>query len=176
MTDWIILLRGVMPTGRNRVPMAPLREALEAAGLREVRTWIQSGNVLVRSRRSQASLERLVHGVIRTAFGGDIAVLARPVDFFRDAVARNPFPDASPDDLYYTLLAREPESARLQALRAHDGGADRIVVDGDLAYVHCAGRYSDTRLNNACIERKLAMPTTTRIANTIHRLLEMSEA
>jgi uncharacterized protein (DUF1697 family) len=176
MTDWIILLRGVMPTGRNRVPMAPLREALEAAGLRDVRTWIQSGNVIARSRRSQASLERLVHEVIRDRFGGDIAVLARPVDFFREAVARNPFPGASPDDLYYTLLAREPESLRLRALLAHDAGADRIAVDGALAYVHCAGPYSATRFNNACIERKLAMPATTRIANTIHRLLEMSEA
>jgi uncharacterized protein (DUF1697 family) len=176
MTDWIVLLRGVMPTGRNKVPMAPLREALGAAGLHGVRTWIQSGNVLARSRRSQGSLERLVHEVIRDRFGGDVAVLARPVDFFREAVARNPFPGASPDDLYYTLLAREPDPERLHALLAHDVGADRIVVDGDLAYVHCAGPYSDTRLNNAFIERKLAMPATTRIANTLHRLLEMSKA
>jgi uncharacterized protein (DUF1697 family) len=176
MTDWIVLLRGVMPTGRNKVPMAPLREALEAAGLRDVRTWIQSGNVLARSRRGQGALERLVHDVIHDTFGGDIAVLARPVAFFRDAVARNPFPDASPDELYYTLLSHKPEPVRLQALLAHDGGADRIAVDGDLAYVHCVGRYSDTRLNNACIERKLALPATTRIANTIHRLLEMCDA
>ena len=176
MTDWIILLRGVMPTGRNKVPMAPLRAALEAGGLRDVRMWIQSGNVIARSRRTRASLERLVHEVIRDSFGGDLAVLARPVAFFREAVARNPFPDASPDDLYYTLLSREPEAARLQALLAHDGGADRIAVDGDLAYVHCAGPYNETRLNNACVERKLAMPATTRIANTIHRLLEMSDA
>lgn len=176
MTDWIVLLRGVMPTGRNKVPMAPLREGLETAGLRDVRTWIQSGNVLARSRRTRTSLERLVHEVIRDTFGGDIAVLARPVDFFREAVERNPFPDAAPGHLYYTLLAREPDPLRLQALLAHDGDADRIAVDGDLAFVHCAGAYNETRLDNACIERKLAMPATTRIANTIHRLLELCDA
>jgi uncharacterized protein (DUF1697 family) len=176
MTEWIVLLRGVMPTGRNKVPMAPLRGALEAAGLRDVRTWIQSGNVIARTRRGQASLERLVHDVIRDCFGGDIAVLARPVDYFRAAVERNPFPDASSVDLYYTLLARRPERDRLMALLAHDGGADRIAVEGDLAYVHCAGAYSDTRLNNATIERKLGLPATTRIGNTIHRLLAMCAA
>ncbi|NUS38579.1 MAG: DUF1697 domain-containing protein [Lysobacter sp.] len=176
MSEWILLLRGVMPTGRNRVPMAPLRAALEAAGLRGVRTWIQSGNVIAHSRRGQASVERLVHDVIRETFGGDIAVLARPTGYVRDAVARNPFPDASPNQLFYTLLSRAPEPARLQALLAHDGGAHRIHVDGDLAFVHCAGRYSDTRLNNACIERKLAMPATTRVANTIHKLLELCDA
>ena len=50
MSTYIVLLRGVMPMGKNKVPMAELRTALEAAGLREVRTYIQSGNVIVSTR------------------------------------------------------------------------------------------------------------------------------
>jgi uncharacterized protein (DUF1697 family) len=49
MTNDIILLRGVMPSGKNAVPMAPLRAALEKAGLHKVRTYIQSGNVLAQA-------------------------------------------------------------------------------------------------------------------------------
>ncbi|NLD34588.1 MAG: DUF1697 domain-containing protein [Clostridiales bacterium] len=47
MHTLILLLRGVMPTGKNKVPMARLREVMEAAGYGRVRTWIQSGNLLI---------------------------------------------------------------------------------------------------------------------------------
>jgi uncharacterized protein (DUF1697 family) len=56
MPNIIVLIRGVMPSGKNVVPMARLKEALEAAGLKDVRTYIQSGNVIFNSRFSQASL------------------------------------------------------------------------------------------------------------------------
>ena len=49
MQTYIVLLRGVMPTGKNRVPMAALREALTRAGFEGVATWIQSGNAIVRT-------------------------------------------------------------------------------------------------------------------------------
>ena len=61
MKTTIILLRGVMPTGKNKVLMAPLRTALEEVGLSQVRTYIQSGNVIVSTRLGLPAVERLVH-------------------------------------------------------------------------------------------------------------------
>lgn len=177
MATQIILLRGVMPVGKNKVPMAPLRDALEAAGLRQVRTYIQSGNVIATTRLGQAKLERLVHDVIAQEFGGDIAVLARPVAYFEKVLVRNPFRKAEPARLYYTLLAQEPSPQLLADFLAPGYAPDRIEVVGDMAYVLVgATRYSDLKINNNYIERKLKLAATTRVHNTIAKLAEMAGA
>jgi len=176
VSTWIVLLRGVMPIGRNKVPMAPLREALDAAGLRSVRTYIQSGNAIVSTRLRQAALEKLVHDVIAREFGGDIAVLARPLDYFEAALARNPFRKADPGKMYYTLLAQAPPQQLLADFLAPGHAPDRIEVIDDMAYVLCATKYSDLKINNNFIERKLKLAATTRVHNTITKLVELGHS
>ncbi len=174
MKDQIILLRGVMPTGKNKVPMAPLRAALERAGLENVRTYIQSGNVIASSALDREALERLVHDVIEAEFGGDIAVLARPAAYFKDALARIPFAGADTSKLYFTLFASAPDAALLQGFLAPGHAPDRIEVLGDMAYILCATKYSDLKINNSHIERKLKVTATTRVYNTIAALVKLS--
>ena len=77
MKNYAIFLRGVTPTGKNRVPMAELRPALSNAGLLDVQTYIQSGNVVAKSSLDQASIQSLVHDVITREIGADIAIIAR---------------------------------------------------------------------------------------------------
>jgi uncharacterized protein (DUF1697 family) len=174
MTTQIILLRGVTPTGKNKVPMAPLRLALEASGLGNVRTYIQSGNVLAESTLAQPRLETLVHDVIAEQFGGDITVLARSQSYFGSTLQRIPFNDADRSKLYFTLLARDPDDARRAAFLAQDFAPDRLHVAGDMIYVLCATKYSDTKFNNSFIERRLKVAATTRVFNTIAKLVELS--
>jgi uncharacterized protein (DUF1697 family) len=102
MKTWIILLRGVMPTGKNKVPMSLLRSALRAAGLHGVKTYIQSGNLVVSSDLQRQALEALVHNVIAEQFGGDNVVLAREPNYFRRALALNPFAGEYTARLYYS--------------------------------------------------------------------------
>lgn len=176
MNKHIILLRGVMPFGKNKVPMAALREVLENAGLNDVQTYIQSGNVIASSGLSQAALERTVHEVIVEKFGGDIAVLARTPAYFKDALAQNPFAGADSTKLYFTLLSSVPEPGLLQAFLAPGYAPDKIAVVDDMAYVQCATKYSDLKINNNFIERKLRIAATTRVYNTITKLVELSES
>ena len=164
-----------MPTGKNRVPMAPLRAALEKAGLANVRTYIQSGNVIAASRTTQAGVETLVHDVIQSEFGGDLAVLARTPAELRGRLARNPFQGEETTRLYFTLLAKKPEAGLLKALLARDHAPDKIAVIGDMVYLLCATRYSDAKqLNNNVIERRLKLDATTRNHNTMTRLIELA--
>ena len=80
MTTYIALLRGVNVGGNNKVPMAVLRTALEADGFANVRTYIQSGNVLVDATRSSPSkIAGRVKAVIQDTFGLDIATIVRRV-------------------------------------------------------------------------------------------------
>lgn len=174
MKKQIVLLRGVTPTGRNKVPMAQLRVALERAGLKQVRTYIQSGNVLVSSALAQHRLEQLVHDVIEENFGGDLAVLAREAAYFERALANSPFAGQDPARLYFTLLAAKPEAGVLDAFLAPGYLPDRIEVIDDMAYILCATKYSDLKINNNFIERKLRIAATTRVHNTIAKLVSLS--
>lgn len=174
MNTKIILLRGVMPTGKNKVLMAPLRAALEAAGLQNVRTYIQSGNAIVSTALEQPAIEDLVHHVIKDQFGGDIQVVARSPSYFIEVMNNNPFKDEDPTKLYFTLLKARPEDFLLQAFHALSHGPDRVRVVGDMAYVLCATKYSELQANNNFIEKKLKVVATTRNFNTMSKLIALS--
>lgn len=173
MNTYIILLRAVMPTGKNKVPMAPLRTVLEQAGLASVRTYIQSGNVVAVSDLEQSALETLVHDVIAREFGGDITVLARSVSYFQTLLARNPFANADPAQLYFTLLAGIPEPQLVAAFLAQDHAPAQVQVIDDMVYILCATSYSDTRANNTFIERRLKLAATTRVYKTIAKVVAL---
>ena len=165
-----------MPTGKNKVLMAPLRSALETAGLQEVRTYIQSGNVIASTALGQTELENLVHRVIKAELGGDIQVVARSPAYFSQVMNGNPFKDEDPSRLYYTLLKTQPEKTVLQAFLDLGHAPDRVQVVGDVAYILCATKYSELKANNNFIEKKLKLVATTRNFNTMSKLLALSTA
>lgn len=101
MNAFVILLRGITPSEKNMVLMAPLRVALEKAGLKDVRTYIQSGNVVARSNLPIIELERLVHKIIHRNFGGDIDVLARTPDQLSEILKHNPFEEGVERDFIF---------------------------------------------------------------------------
>ena len=174
MATQIILLRGVMPTGKNKLLMAPLRTALEEAGLGDVRTYIQSGNVIASTELGQPAIQKLVHTVIKEKFGGDIHVLARSPSYFIEMMENNPFKRADPTKLYYTLLADEPDSSLLKPFDDLGHAPDQVCVVGDIAYVLCATQYRDLKANNNFIEKKLKVTATTRNFNTMSKLIALS--
>ncbi|MBI4998560.1 MAG: DUF1697 domain-containing protein [Rhodocyclales bacterium] len=176
MKPYAIFLRGVTPTGRNRVPMAELRVALAKAGLIDVQTHIQSGNVIARSALDAAATEQLVHEVIARDIGADIAVMARTPRQLADILAGIPFPAADTSKLYFSMLSARPAPKPLQALLATDFAPDRVAVVGDTIYSLYATRYSDSKFNNNFFERKLKVAATTRNFNTMSRLMELGEA
>jgi uncharacterized protein (DUF1697 family) len=153
--------------------MAPLRVELEKAGFKNVRTYIQSGNIVAASSLSQSELEKLVHNIIKENFGGDIKVLARTVNQFRDIIARNPFKNADTSKLYFTFLAAKPDDVLIREFLAQGYSPDQVEIIDDTVYVLCATRYSDLKANNNFIERKLKVASTTRIYNTVVKLAEL---
>jgi uncharacterized protein (DUF1697 family) len=175
MDTYVILLRALMPKGKNVVPMAPLRTALGEVGLADVRTYIQSGNVIARSALGQSDVEQLVHDVIAREFGGDITVLARSAEQFRRILAADPFPDAPPAQLFLTLLAAPPDPERVRAFLEPGYAPDEVRVIDDAVFVRVASSYSAVKANNAFIERKLKVAATTRVYTTVLRLAALIE-
>jgi len=174
MNQYAILLRGVMPTGKNRVPMAELRAALSKAGLRDVQTYIQSGNVIASSELTQSSLETLVHDVILREIGADIAVIARTHAQLNRVMAGNPFPLSAAPRTYFSLFSAAPPAHLTEALARLDFSPDSVHIGPDALYTLYATKHSDSKFNNNFFERKLKVPVTTRNFNTLSRLVALS--
>ncbi|MFA7403442.1 MAG: DUF1697 domain-containing protein [Pelobacteraceae bacterium] len=175
MQTYILLLRGVMPTGKNRVPMAALRIALAEAGPADVRTYIQSGNVIAKSDLNPIGISQLVHDTIKQKIGADITVITRTPEQLKRVLAGNPFPNADLSRLYYSLLSSPPAPKQLQEFLEIDFTPDEIRVVGDTIYTLYATKLSDSKFTNNFFERKLKIASTTRNFNTVTRLVELCE-
>jgi uncharacterized protein (DUF1697 family) len=174
MKKYAILLRGVTPTGKNRVPMAELRIALTEAGLLDVQTYIQSGNVVANSALSQSSLESLVHDVILQDIGADIVVIARTHAQIKRVMEANPFPLDESFRTYFSIFAGQAESRLVDELSQFEFSPDRVLITKHAIYTLYATKYSDSKFNNNFFERKLKVATTTRNFNTMSRLVELT--
>jgi uncharacterized protein (DUF1697 family) len=155
--------------------MAQLRERLTQAGLNDVRTYIQSGNVIAASNTSQAKIEQLVHDVIKENFGGDLAIIARTHTQLKTVLKKNPFSRSNNSRLYFTFFASRPEDTLLKGLLANDFSPDKIEVIGEVIYTLYATRYSDSKFNNNWFERRLKISATTRNWNTLTSLAALVE-
>lgn len=91
MTTYVILLRGVTPSGKNKIPVSRFREELEKAGFAHVRTYIQSGNTLVDTELPAHTVEKSVRELIRNTIGPDLAVIVRTGEELEVALEENPF-------------------------------------------------------------------------------------
>jgi uncharacterized protein (DUF1697 family) len=154
--------------------MADLRVALTDAGLVDVRTYIQSGNVIARSHLDPARIGSLVHEVIEQRIGADITVITRTPEQILDVLARNPFTAADSSKLYFSLLSSPPAPELLRGLAGTDFAPDRVKVMGSTIYCLYATKLSDSRFTNNFFERKLKVAATTRNFNTMSRLVELT--
>jgi uncharacterized protein (DUF1697 family) len=172
--NYVILLRGVTRTGKNRVPMVELRTALRNAALLDVQTYIQSGNVVAKSRLDQSSIQSLVHEIIAREIGADIAVIARTHDQLKHVLEDIPFPQTAASRTYFSLLAAPPASHLIDDLRQLDFSPGGVKVIGNTIYTLYATKHRDSKFNNNFFERKLRVTATTRNFNTMSRLVELS--
>ena len=174
MKRWIILLRGVTPTGKNKVPMAALRQALSKAGFENVRTWIQSGNVLVDTELDRAQTEAAVQRVLREDIKTELAVIVKTTQEIRKGLEGNPFIDLPLERVFFGFFNEMPPSGKVSALLSLDFGEDLLRISPNAVYTFIPGTAARTQLNNAWLQHKLGTALTFRNANTLNKLVEMA--
>lgn len=175
--EQIILLRGVMPSGKNSIPkMAILRQHLEEAGFERVRTYIQSGNILLLSDLPKELLSQRIHDLIKERIGADLAALVFLPEELQAWVDSRPFADdLDPSRIFFTMTMERPTADRLQALAEKTWGEEAALhLTERCAYIYAPKSYKNTRLTNNALERYLGVTCTTRNLNTIRRLLSLS--
>jgi len=174
VTAYVALLRAVNVGGKNRVPMAPLREALAARGLEDVTTILQSGNVLCRSGQRQSAVAKVVAEAIEDAFGLQIGVVVRSTAELADVVGGNPFlangRDLDPRSLHVAFLEKRPAAAAVAALDSRRSPPDAFAVRGRDVYLSYPNGSGRSRLTLDYLERVLGVQGTARNWRTVQRL------
>lgn len=158
-------------SGRNKIAMSDLRTGFETLGHTEVRTYIQSGNVVFAAKRGTAArLQSAIEKSIATNFELDVTVLVRTRAELAAVLERNPFGT----EAYVTFLDAVPARARVAALDPAPYAPDEFTVHGREVFVRCPNGYGRTKINNAFFERKLAAKATTRNWKTVTTLYDWS--
>jgi uncharacterized protein (DUF1697 family) len=175
VSTYVALLRAVNVGSRNRVQMAALRALCDDLGYSDVVTYIQSGNVVLRSPvRSAAAVERALTRAIQKELGLAITVIARSKDDVAKVVSNNPFPKAEPNRLHVAFLDAKPAATRVRALETFDAGRDEVEVRGREAYLHTPQGYGVSKLSGAFVETQLRVVATARNWNTVVKLLDLA--
>ena len=172
----IALLRGVNVGGKNKLPMRDLASFFEAASASDVRTYIQSGNVVFTA--TPATAKRCIPEVqrqIEKQFGFRPAIILRTHGELRACAAANPFlPDAASNALYVGFLLNAPEPSRAAALDPNRSPGDSFALQGREIYLNLRRGAATTRLTNDYFDRALAATSTIRNWRTVLKLIELS--
>jgi len=173
----VALLRGINVGGKNKLPMKDLAAMFTEAGCDDVRTYIQSGNVLFRARPALARrVPELVTRAIADRAGLRVPVVTRTAAELAKVVSANPLLRAGADHakLHVAFLAKQPAAGRVAGLDPDRSPPDEFVVRGREIYLHCPGGVARTKLTNDYFDSRLATTSTVRNWNTVLKLLELS--
>ena len=166
-----------MPSGKNRIPkMAELRDAIEAEEFAEVTTYIQSGNIVLRSPLSKEETSVRISEIIHAYCGAELQVITTDASELKKHLRGNPFGDEYQQDrVFYTTTMEPFDPKRIAALCQEDFGEEELrMVEGRL-YMYLPKDASRSKLSNNFLEKKLKFTATTRNRNTLARLIELAE-
>jgi uncharacterized protein (DUF1697 family) len=176
---YIALLRGINVSGNNVIKMADLIKSFEKINFRNIKTYVQSGNVIFDYELIEtAKLENKIEENISQTFGLSVKTIVRTSDELMEIINNNPFTkeqNVEFDKLHITLLSEEPEPTLVSALNINKEKNEIFKVISREVYLYCPNGYARTKLNNTMFEKKLNTSATTRNWKTIIKLLEISK-
>jgi uncharacterized protein (DUF1697 family) len=179
MATYISMLRGINILGRKRVEMSRLREMLEGMGFGQVRTYINSGNVVFKTGKSATSaLSKKIEERMMAEFGFSALVITRTASELERAIEGNPFVRESrsdPSRVFIGFLTQAPKADAVERLQARAAKAEQAHCCSKEIYVYYVeGMGRAKLLTHGVLERVLAVSVTMRNWNTVSKLHEMA--
>jgi uncharacterized protein (DUF1697 family) len=191
MASHVALLRGINVGGRNKVPMADLREVVTSLGHIGVSTYIQSGNVLFSTAGTDtARLTATLESAIAERFGIRVSVVVLSRDELAAVLAGNPYPDEPNPRLVHVvfLTAKPPKDlldriAAAASTAAAKGSRDTVQVAGQALFLHTPDGFGTSELAQVLLriigapgqQKKQALAATARNWATATKLLSLCE-
>ncbi|MCB2230987.1 DUF1697 domain-containing protein [bacterium] len=178
MPTYIALLRAVNLLGHNRIAMAHLRESFESMGFSDVRTYIQSGNVIFNStKRSVPVVTKSIESAIEQEFGKPIRVTVRTAGEMAAIAQNNPLMSeygADTKRLHVAFLTEQPSANLVKKIDPGQYLPDRFAVVNREIYLYLANGVAGSKLTTTLFDKKLQVLSTVRNWRTVTTLAEMS--
>jgi uncharacterized protein (DUF1697 family) len=172
----VALLRGINLGGKNKLLMKDLVEMFVEAGCDDVRTYIQSGNVVFNAAPNIAArLPEIVTGQIAKRLGYRTPVVLRTAKQLGEVVRKNPFIEmgAAEDTLHVLFLADRPSARGVEGLDPNRSAPDAFLVRGQEVYLQLPNGVGRSKLTNEYFDSRLATTSTGRNWRTVLKLLEL---
>jgi uncharacterized protein (DUF1697 family) len=176
MESYVALLRGINVGPKKRIRMEPLRALVSDLGFADVRTLVNSGNVVFRGAGEPEEIGRQIEAALKEHHALDVPVVMRTGAELQQVVANNPFPDVAvtPKLLHVSFLATALPSEAFEVLEKLDTGDDRLVVRAREIYLHVPHGLSGASPAIQTSDRLVPVVATSRNWNTVTRLAEMA--
>lgn len=175
----ISMFRGVNVGAHNRIKMDALRAVYESLKLEDARTYVQSGNVIFRTKeKNTAALAKRIESAFESKFGFHSEVILRSAGELRKAIAASPFTgrrDVEPAKLLVTFLAGDPGPDARATLRSLKGHPEELhLVEREL-YIYFPNGAGKSKLPWASLAKLLKTTGTARNWNSVTKMLEIAE-
>jgi len=180
MKTYIALLRGINVSGQKLIKMEMLRTVLKELDYHNIRTYIQSGNILFDYKSDDTKvLEQQITDHIEKHFGFQVPVVIVTLDYLKSVVKENPYNKHSitdPAQPYVAFLSEVPVKEGIETLKSVDFGEDQYTINSKSIYLLYAKSAGNSKLSNTVIENKLKVKSTIRNWKTVQKLIELATA
>lgn len=177
MPIYVALLRGINIGPNKRIKMDDLRKSCESLGFTQVKTYIQSGNVVFKAGKSSpVVLSKKLEARIVKDFGFSASVIVRTGDELGETIAANPFlkqRGIDPEKLHVTFLSEPPAAPAIKKLAEYTIAPDKSGCVGSTIYLYLPNGFSASSLFRVPWEKALSVVTTTRNWRTVNALYQM---
>ncbi len=178
MPRYIALLRAVNVTGHQVIKMEDLRNMFSAMKLKNVSTYIQSGNVIFDSPETdEAKLQKNIHRQLAKALGYEVDFFLRTIEEMETIIKQNPMKDVTLPGktmTYVTFLAGVPDKTKAKTLEAISNPLEVVKVKNREVYYMCRKDTTEKlKFANKITDKLLGMPGTMRNWNTVEKLAAM---
>lgn len=182
MAVYIALLRGINVGGKNIIKMAELKRVFESIGLYEVKTYIQSGNVLFKSNEAEEFLCNKIEHEIEVVFGISVKIILRTAKELEQIILSCPFSKdeiteaetlSKVESLYVALLKHNPLKEKIESIDVYRSESDKYHISGREVYLLFQNSIRNSKL--ASNLHKLDVLTTVRNWKTLSKLAELAK-
>ncbi|MDD2531018.1 MAG: DUF1697 domain-containing protein [Bacteroidales bacterium] len=179
MKTYISLLRGINIGGHKKIKMDSLRENFSSLGYSNIKTYIQSGNILFSSKEEdKTKLEKEISSMILDKYGFDVPVLVLNSEELNEVISNNPFANSTnhnKDFIHITFLSNEVKEFNFTEIDSKKESEDEYKIINKTVYLYLPKGYGNTKIHNNFLEKLLKTQATTRNWKTCLELLEMSK-
>ena len=180
MKTYIALLRGINVSGQKIIKMELLRKILAELGFENIRTYIQSGNIIFESKSLPVlKLETKIAAKIEEHFGFTVPVTIVTPEELLEIINKNPYANETLTDAtqpYVSFLSEIPKAAHSEIFRTIDFKGDTFICVDKTLYLWYANGAGTSKLSNATIESKLKLRSTVRNWKTVLKLHQLATA